>query len=303
MTEDRDIAPRGQPTAHRKPILLTKRQRLSIFSIGSLSLGSGGASVFVTENQAGSTTLLLVGMILLLIGLTGRVPEQIGKEGMAYADVSPTESAVDTLMTDQSIPLPVRETVAEVVREEFNKQVSSFSDGASSVRRRELVRKADDVLFEAKLMELLERDMPHDLSMARASDVGPGTAMALVSSNDISTMSDQRRYVGIQAVGMTTPAKVRSNLATYASLRKVRGPRFYGPVYVVDATAIQGRLRAAIQGTFSQCVVEYDLSNAHLVFVDLASEKSVTELMGVMSEAWSEVKRIASNESEEQSDS
>ncbi|WP_158171054.1 hypothetical protein [Rhodococcus sp. JT-3] len=81
--------------------------------LGLAAGGAGGYSVFVNTNQAGSTALLLLGGIFLLIALTGRVPERIGKDGLDYqptADAVASTTTVTELMDDA--PPEVREAVA-----------------------------------------------------------------------------------------------------------------------------------------------------------------------------------------------
>lgn len=82
--------------------------------LGLAAGGAGGYSVFVNTNQAGSTALLLLGGIFLLIALTGRVPERIGKDGLDYkptADAVASTTTVNELMDDA--PPDVREAVAK----------------------------------------------------------------------------------------------------------------------------------------------------------------------------------------------
>jgi hypothetical protein len=46
-------------------------------SLGLAGLGSGGAAVYITHLEAGPVGLLVVGLILILVGMSGRMPSRI----------------------------------------------------------------------------------------------------------------------------------------------------------------------------------------------------------------------------------
>nr|WP_192817832.1 hypothetical protein [Rhodococcus sp. JVH1] len=52
-----------------------------------VSASLGGWSVFASTNQAGSTALLLLGAVFLLMAMTGRVPDRIGREGIEHDSI------------------------------------------------------------------------------------------------------------------------------------------------------------------------------------------------------------------------
>lgn len=95
-----DETPR--PSQDYEPIELKERFRWAAAAVGLVAGGAGGYSVFATTNQAGSAILLLLGGLSLLIALTGRVPEKMGKDGAVY---QPTvraqinERVVQTMLT------------------------------------------------------------------------------------------------------------------------------------------------------------------------------------------------------------
>lgn len=86
----------GAPQEYRA-IMLGKRIRWASCLLGLTAGGAGGYSVFVNTNQAGSTTLLLLGGIFLLFALTGRVPERIGKDGLDYKPTAEDAAAQDAV--------------------------------------------------------------------------------------------------------------------------------------------------------------------------------------------------------------
>lgn len=71
-------------------------------TVGAIAGGAGGYSVFATTNQAGSAILLLLGGLSLLIALTGRVPEKMGKDGAVFQPTlraQVNERVVQTMLT------------------------------------------------------------------------------------------------------------------------------------------------------------------------------------------------------------
>jgi hypothetical protein len=51
--------------------------RTALIVLGLAGLGSGAAAVFITQLEAGPVALLLIGLVLLLIGIGGRMPSRI----------------------------------------------------------------------------------------------------------------------------------------------------------------------------------------------------------------------------------
>jgi hypothetical protein len=103
----------------RRAIRLQPWQRWACLAFG-VAAGSGGtAAVFVTKNQVGSTALLLAGGLALLMALTGRVPDRIGREGVGYeaVDDAVAKEAVKESLADPS-PI-VRKAVAQAVDDAF----------------------------------------------------------------------------------------------------------------------------------------------------------------------------------------
>src|SRR6266566_2872095 len=49
----------------------------SLDVLGIAALGAGGAAVFITHLEAGPVALLVVGLILLLVGMSGRMPTRL----------------------------------------------------------------------------------------------------------------------------------------------------------------------------------------------------------------------------------
>lgn len=87
-----------------KPIKIEGTLRWATAVAGILAGGAGGYSVFATTNQVGSATLLLIGGVALLMALTGRVPENIGKDGLGYMPTirdQVNERVVETMLASE----------------------------------------------------------------------------------------------------------------------------------------------------------------------------------------------------------
>lgn len=66
--------------------------------LGLAGLGSGGVAVFITHLEAGPAALLIVGLILLLVGIGGRMPSRI-KIGDNEASWEAVEQFVENVTT------------------------------------------------------------------------------------------------------------------------------------------------------------------------------------------------------------
>ena len=124
----------GAPPEYRA-INLGKPTRWVSGVLGLAAGGAGGYSVFVNTNQAGSTAMLLLGGIFLLIALTGRVPERIGKDGLDYkptAEDAAAQDAVNELM-DSEVDA-VRVATAEAFSRSLEAQLETSASTPERVR-------------------------------------------------------------------------------------------------------------------------------------------------------------------------
>lgn len=113
-------------TVRRVPILLSKGQRWASGLFGAAAGGGGAAAVFLTKNQAGATALLLAGGLGLLMALTGRVPDRIGREGVVHEPIEgPAARALNDVLRDEGLPLEIKAAIAEALQEELGKQRES----------------------------------------------------------------------------------------------------------------------------------------------------------------------------------
>src|SRR4051794_5360889 len=87
----------------KPPQLLGKSQRAAAWVLGLGGLGSGGTAVFVTDSEAGPVALLVVGLILVLVAVGGRLPTRL-KFGDNEAAWDAVEEYVTVTVTDAPPP-------------------------------------------------------------------------------------------------------------------------------------------------------------------------------------------------------
>lgn len=64
---------------------LDPKERIGAAVAGIIFGGAGGASVFLSENQAGSAALLLIAAVFLLMGIQGTAVRKAGKDSFDFA--------------------------------------------------------------------------------------------------------------------------------------------------------------------------------------------------------------------------
>jgi hypothetical protein len=89
-------SPDREPTVRPLTLPINAWWRAFISAIGLAALGAGALAVFVTHLEAGPVALLVVGLILLLIGAGGRLPNRlkVGENEAAWEAVEEFVSRV-----------------------------------------------------------------------------------------------------------------------------------------------------------------------------------------------------------------
>ena len=72
-----EVAKPAPPAVRRPGNNLSTPSRVTAYTLGMASLGAGGVAVFVTHVEAGPVALLFVGLIFMIIGLSGRLPTRL----------------------------------------------------------------------------------------------------------------------------------------------------------------------------------------------------------------------------------
>jgi hypothetical protein len=157
----------GEP--RRQAILLTKRQQWASGLVGGSAAGGGAVATFITSNQAGATALMLGGALGLLMSLTGRVPDRIGKEGVVHEPVDQVPGkALDRALNDPELPQQDKLKLAKIVQE-VRQDVGDEPTWTSRITRLpemppvigEAVRAASDALiYQDRVKEILRTAQP-----------------------------------------------------------------------------------------------------------------------------------------------
>lgn len=107
-------APLTRPAAFK----INRWYRAASILLGLAGLGSGGAAVFITHLEAGPVALLVVGLILLLIGMGGRMPSRIkiGENEAAWEAVQDFVERVTEVTPSEARPELV-EALADLAKE------------------------------------------------------------------------------------------------------------------------------------------------------------------------------------------
>lgn len=171
----------GAKTVRRIPVLLSRGQRAASGAIGIVLCAVGSAATFVTENQAGSTTLILLGGLGGLLSVTGRVPDRIGREGVVHErDDAPATDLLAELLDDDDLPRALKEHIAQAVSDRLNVAPNT---GAPSHLDNDLLERHSDgpierlnshaayVLFEKQALDILAASLPPDLRLRDAKTV------------------------------------------------------------------------------------------------------------------------------------
>jgi len=83
--------PTGQPRE------LNRIERTAAALIGLGGAGAGGFGIFLSENQAGTAVILVLGVVFLLMAVQGTMVRRITKDGGDFADRAAEQRTVDSL--------------------------------------------------------------------------------------------------------------------------------------------------------------------------------------------------------------
>lgn len=169
VSDEESQAP-GLPA--QRPIMLSAWARRAALVVAFVTLGLGATAVFRTDNQAGSVALLAVSVVLMVIGLLGRIPER-GTVGQIAYTFGPIADALDS-------PDPVeREQAADVVLEKAEEHVGSLEPNAQAVTHAAAImrRRQDRAMVEAVASLARAIGLTVDLNTTTGPDlrIGPGS--------------------------------------------------------------------------------------------------------------------------------
>ena len=265
----------------RQAVLLTKWQRLSAALIGLCASGAGGSAVFLTDNQAGSTALLLFGGLALLIGVTGRVPDRIGREGVNYEPVDPATRAVENVLSDDDVPLELKEVIALAVRDELDRRrldsVRSVQSGNPPSDR--LSAQADAILFEAAVRNVIRTAVPPEAVFVTSVRTGSREFDGIIQRPGVEAEPYAGKIIIEVTIARSTRQKIEAELNRFAHIRP-------GGLVVIAKEYSSPRASSELKEWFRNRANSLNLSNAHLTFFEDESEASARELSSIINRAW-----------------
>lgn len=252
--------------------MLSKWQRISASLIGIGASVAGATAVFISENQAGSTALLLLGALGFLLGITGRVPDRIGKDGVNYDPVDPATKAVEHVLSDDSVPLDIKETIALAIREELDKRQESRSlRTVKEYSNERLSAQANSILFESSVREILRGFAPSG-SVFTADVRLNGQYLDGVFELPPTDRDPHRRRIIFEVTTSSQPdRRIREVLSKIAQLRPD------GFIFIVNSNQTQSMERR-LENAFRFRALSVGLKNVHVVFYDGNKERFEVDL-------------------------
>jgi hypothetical protein len=85
-----EVSKNSTPVMPRSANKLGTRNRVIAYTLGVAGLGAGGVAVFLTHVEAGPVALLAVGLIFMIVALSGRIPSRlkIGENEAEWQDAA-----------------------------------------------------------------------------------------------------------------------------------------------------------------------------------------------------------------------
>ena len=183
--------------------------RVATVIFGLIGLGSGGAAVFITHLEAGPVALLAVGLVLLLVGIGGRLPSRL--------KVGDNEAAWEAEAAAQDFAERMVEDSSPGSRPDFLDALSDLARAAPQVAGPAL----SAVAYKAMVLELLER-------VVDRLNAGANNAYALSRDEKFTAFADSSLAFSspadalIRAPGVRIAVEVQAADKSMRALAKIR---------------------------------------------------------------------------------
>ena len=188
---------------------LSVRERWSASLIGLTGIGAGGVGVFLSDNQAGTTAILLLGAVFLLMGVQGTAIIKAGKESVELERRSQARKLTDR--AEELVEEKKPDAAAELV--EAAKAVDP------SLKHDANLRHLSGEIYERQVLDAIQRTVQ---TISASAPAGGGQQLSLIVDPPIRGLSgrvnrldalvsasgDPQRIVGIEIKNTA-----RSNLA------------------------------------------------------------------------------------------
>jgi hypothetical protein len=271
---------KGGGGERRYAILLSDRQRWASFIVGAVAGGGGAVATFITSNQAGATALMLGGALGLLMSLTGRVPDRIGREGVVHEAVSEAPARVllevlkDTEL-DESDRLKIAETLQEETATGEPAQDVFWRDAAGSASVQVALRDASEALiYENAVKEALPVALP--VGARHRKRHGGDLLVDFVIDRQDESAAEPDKSIAVEV-------KVRPTRQGVRELADRLAPRYNQTLIVVP----RGRAPQAVNLPDNGRVVEFGAFGDNGAFG--VERRDRAELQDAVAEAWSKL--------------
>jgi hypothetical protein len=239
--------------------------RAAAIALGLVGLGSGGAAVYITHLEAGPVALLAEGLILLLIGMGGRMPSRI-RAGDYEAAWEMQQEAM------QQFVECVTDEIPEVGRPELLSALSDLADAAPQVALVGLGAVAYEQLVVGMIYDAFRRDIPEIVGTVSGARTADDRADMVVATPDrvirvqirynagradvgnlrlIAAKMSGRPDTGRRVVGLL----VTRGQLTDAARATLDSLDMY--VAVVESVADRGKLQEALRGAVQGGDIHY----------------------------------------------
>jgi hypothetical protein len=141
------------------PRNLTKWERIGAGVLGGIGVSAGGFGVFMSSNQAGTTGMLVLGVVFALMAVQGTAVRKLGKEGAELADRDVLKVAASgakhALEAEQPRP---REAAAYlgIIQEVLAASGRDLGEGGPALK---VARLLDSIAYERELVAVLKKEL------------------------------------------------------------------------------------------------------------------------------------------------
>jgi hypothetical protein len=204
VTDKEVEVPKVTTPALRSPTnKLSTPSRVTAYSLGIASLGAGGVAVFTTHVEAGPVALLFVGLIFMIVALSGRLPTRlrIGESEAEWQDVAGAiiETAVDASPPSVKAEIvPQLEELVEVAPRAAAPALSGFlyesSIEATIARTASTLPEVEQVRTRVMVDRVGEFDLAIEATRNRLILVEIKSVLALASSRIAGIFGRARAY-------------------------------------------------------------------------------------------------------------
>lgn len=270
--------------SRRGPITLSTPQRVSTSIFGVVAAAAGSVAVFVTENQIGSTALISIGALAFLVGIVGRFPDKISKEGVEYHQLEVQAEmgraaidAVTSVVNDESLPRDMRDIVASTVGEEVQRTTRAGAANRATDRVQKSLKRT---LFERDALAFISAHIPDGTTLFTDYAVGDPPDNWRI---DAIIAPDIPEFVTLSQ-GVLLEIKYVESFSyttTKILLERVASVRPGGFLYVIEF-----ELPETVHEDFRRLAKSAGVNNAHLASGDLSSEFARKRLANAVTAVW-----------------